>query len=63
MDRKSTLRGVRLSAAHTLCLQGILLCKKLTNKHSGSVIFRLVTLYSTITDRKRGYQPPTNLIE
>ena len=40
MDRKSISRGVRLSAAHALCVQGILLCKELNNKQSGCVIFR-----------------------
>ena len=29
---------------HALCLQGILLCRKLSNKHSGSVISRFVRL-------------------
>ena len=42
LDRKNTLRGARLSDAHTLCLQGILLCKKLSNQQSGSVIFDLL---------------------
>ena len=40
--QKNTLRGARLSNAHTLCLQGILLCKKLSNQQSGSVIFDLL---------------------
>ena len=35
-------RGPRLSAAHALCLQGIMLCKKLSNKHGDNVVFRLV---------------------
>ena len=29
---------------HALCLQGILLCRKLSNKQSGSVISRFVRL-------------------
>ena len=45
IDRKGISRGARLSAAHAFCLQGILLCKKLSNKHHGSVIFRLITVY------------------
>ena len=48
IDRKGISRGARLSAAHTFCLQGILLCKKLSIKHHGSVIFRpvrLITVY------------------
>ena len=44
MDRKSISRGVRLSAAHALYIQGILFCKKLSNKQSGSVIFRPIRL-------------------
>ena len=44
MDRKSISRGVILSAAHTLCVQGILLCKKLSNKQSSNVIFRHIRL-------------------
>ena len=32
IDRKSISRGARSLAAHALCLQGILLCKKLSNK-------------------------------
>ena len=44
MGGGGTWRGARLSATHALCLQGILLCKKLTNKHSGNVVFRLVGL-------------------
>ena len=39
-----------LSASHVLCLQWIQLCKKLSNKQSGSVIFRPVR---PTTDRKR----------
>ena len=50
MDRKSMSRGTRLSTAHTfsllLCLQSILLHKKLSNKQSGSVIFRLMVKLS-----------------
>ena len=51
---KSISRGARLSIGcpYTfnllLCSQGILLCKKLSNKQSGSVIFRparFITLY------------------
>ena len=54
IDRKSTLRGARLSAAHALCLQGILLCKKLSNKHNGNVVFRA---YNIIAQQiERGYQ-------
>ena len=44
LTQKSISRGARVSAAHTLCLQGILLFKKLSNKQSGSVIFRPVRL-------------------
>ena len=44
LRQKSISRDARVSAAHTLCLQGILLCKKLSNKQSGSVIFRPVRL-------------------
>ena len=43
MDRKSISRGVRLSDAHVLYIQGTLLCKNLSNKLTGSVIFRLIT--------------------
>ena len=53
---KDISRGVRLSATHALCLQGILLCKKLINKQNGSVIFRLVrliTLYVTRSEKSR----------
>ena len=48
--------GTILLAAHGLCLQGIPLCKKLSNKQSGSVLLELLDIqhYST-TDRK-GYQ-------
>ena len=42
MDRKSISINVRLSAAHALCIQGIMLCKKLSNKQSGYVILRPV---------------------
>ena len=48
IDRKGISRGARLLAAHEFCLQGILLCKKLSNKHHGSVILRpvrLITVY------------------
>ena len=44
LERKSISIGARLSAAHTLCLQGILLCKKLSIKQSGSVTFRSARL-------------------
>ena len=37
IDRKSISRGARLSAAHTVRLQGILLHKKLSIKQSGKV--------------------------
>ena len=37
-------RGTRLSAIHTLCLQDILLCKNLSNKYHGSVIYSPVRL-------------------
>ena len=47
MDIKSMSRSASLSAAHALCLQGILLCKELSNKQSGSVIFRPVRLIIT----------------
>ena len=33
MGEGGILRGPRLSVTHALCLQGILLCKKLSNKH------------------------------
>ena len=40
--------GARLSAAHAfsllLCSQGILLCKKLSSRWSGSVIFAILGL-------------------
>ena len=42
LDRKSISRGVEILGSHTLCLQGILLCKKLSNKYSGSMFFRPV---------------------
>ena len=44
MDRKSISRGVRLLFAHVLCVQGILLCKKLSDKQSESVTFRPIRL-------------------
>ena len=61
MDRKSISRGSRLSAAHALCLQGTLLCKKLINKQSGSVIIRPVIERGY--QQWQSYQPPTDLIE
>ena len=42
MDGKSKARGVRLSSARALCAQGILLCRKLSNKQSDCVVFRPV---------------------
>ena len=48
MDRKNISRGVRLLAACALCVQGILLCKKLRNKRSGSMIFRPIRLIRSI---------------
>ena len=42
MDRKSISIGVRLSAVHYV--YKVLLCKKLSNKQSGYVIFRPVRL-------------------
>ena len=42
MDRKGISRGVRISDAHALCVQGILLCKKLSNKQSGIRPLRLI---------------------
>ena len=44
MDRKGISRGVRLLAAHALCIQGILLCRKLSNKQRGNVILALLDL-------------------
>ena len=44
IDGKDIARGARSLSAHTLWLQGILLCEKLNNKQSGSVIFRVVRL-------------------
>ena len=44
MDRKRISRDVRLSAAYALCVQDVLLCKKLSNKQNGCVIFRPVGL-------------------
>ena len=44
IDRISISRSTMLSATHTLCLQCIQLCKKLSNKQSGSVIFRPIRL-------------------
>ena len=38
LNRKSIPRSVRLSVAHALYIQGILLCKKLSNKQSGRPI-------------------------
>ena len=45
--RKSISRDVRVSATHSLSLQVILVCKKLSNKQSGIMIFKpfaLITL-------------------
>ena len=42
--QKSISRGKRLSVTHALCLQGVLLCKKLSNKQSGNGIVRPVRL-------------------
>ena len=47
MDRKGISIGIKLSDAHALCVQGILLCKKLSSKQSDCVVFRparLITL-------------------
>ena len=48
IDRKSISRGARLSATHALnlllCSQGILLCKKPSNKQNESVILDLLGL-------------------
>ena len=51
IDIKGISKDARLWAAHILnlllCLQGILLCKKLSNKQSGSVIFRPVRVITS----------------
>ena len=41
---KRHIKRCKIMSAYTLCLQDIRMCEKLSNKQSGSVIFRVVRL-------------------
>ena len=64
IDEKGITRGARSLSLHTLWLQGIQLCEKLSNKQSGSVIFRVARLtYTYITLQYNLQKEDTSSVE